>query len=175
MYSASIRPSNQLVHVGCVADAGQLRHDVGPQTLQETQALIANRGDVDLDACGVPLLHLTDHHAESIGVQTATQALVGRHDDQTHALDVFARDHERVFVFRMGVREVCRHAGDFLGVRARGSHPLLRFTHFGRRHHFHGFGDLARVFHALDLGPYLFSGCHCYSLKPAAPNQRDDQ
>jgi hypothetical protein len=55
-------------------------------------------------------------------------------------------------VFGMGLAEVGGDLADLLGVGPRVPHALLRLAHLGGGHHFHGAGDLARVFHALDLG-----------------------
>lgn len=68
--------ADQLLHVRRVAESGELRHHIGTQTLHEAQPLVADRGDVDANASGFPLLHLVDHHAEGVGIETAAQALV---------------------------------------------------------------------------------------------------
>src|SRR3546814_20014213 len=45
------------------------------------------------------------------------------------------------------------------------THPVLRLAHFGCRHHLHGFGDLARVLHALDLSSNFLDSGHRSFLK----------
>src|SRR3546814_20937026 len=46
-----------------------------------------------------------------------------------------------------------------------GTHPVLRLAHFGCCNHIHGFGDLARVLQALDLGSNFLNSGHRYFLK----------
>ena len=50
-------------------------------------------------------------------------------------------------------RERLEHAGDHLGVGARGHGPLLRAAQLGGRDHLHGLGDLPHVFHAANAAP----------------------
>ena len=49
---------------------------------------------------------------------------------------------------------------DLLAVGPGGAHALLRLAHLGRRHHFHGLGDLLRALDALDLGADFFAARH---------------
>jgi hypothetical protein len=46
------------------------------------------------------------------------------------------------------------------GVRASGEGMLLRFTHLGRSHHLHCFGDLRGVADRFDPAPYVLRVRH---------------
>ena len=62
----------------------------------------------------------------------------------------------------VGIRggEIGGDIPNLVSIRAGGTHPFLRFTHFGCGNHFHCLGDLFRIFYALDLATYLFAYCH---------------
>jgi hypothetical protein len=67
-------------------------------------------------------------------------------------------------VLGMGLTEVGRDPADLLGVGTRVPHAFLRLAHLGGGHHLHGAGDLARVFHALDLGADFLACGHALFL-----------
>ena len=72
-----------------------------------------------------------------------------------------------MFVFRVCGCQLGSDIADLFTIGTRLAHAILRFSHLGRRDHFHGLGDLARVLHALNLGSYLFTAGHgCSRLFP---------
>src|SRR5690554_7724599 len=63
-------------------------------------------------------------------------------------------------VIFVGLGNVSDYLAHLFGVWTGSPHTLLSFTHFARRHHFHGGGDLLRALDASDLVTYFFSDGH---------------
>ena len=119
-----------------------------------------NTNTLRLDALGLELAQLDREGAQDVGVEAAAQPLVGSDGDDAGTPQVVARDQERVPVLRIGPRQVRRDVADLVPIGARVPHAFLGLAHLGRRDHFHGLGDLARVLHALDLRPDFFRSRH---------------
>src|SRR5690606_6826995 len=99
----------------------------------------------------------------NVRVETPAQTLVGRHDN--HADRAYRTlDHVGMPVVRMGVHEIRSDIPDLGRVGTPGAHAVLCLAHLGRRDHLHGFGDLSRVLHALDLVSNFLDSGHCCFL-----------
>ena len=142
-----------------VAQMRHMRNHPGTDAVQETEALVADGNRLRRHACALQFAQLGGDAAQHIGVQSATQTLVGRHDNEAGVLRLVLL-HERVRVFRVGLAEVGGNVADLLAVRTGGAHALLRLAHLGCGHHFHGLGDLLGVLHRFDLAAYFLTYCH---------------
>ena len=122
--------------------------DVGVTPLEEVAALAPNQFQLDfgLAMLGDKLLRAADH----VGIESAGQAAIGRDDQQQNPLLGPPGQQFDLFVSVLlgrGLRHIRQHALDDLRVGPGRQHAILRAPQLGRRDHFHGLGDLLRVFH----------------------------
>ena len=140
-----------------------LRDQLGADTRQQAQALVAKGRGLHRNTLLLEFLQLGQGDTADVGVQTAAQTLVRRDHHHTHGLR-FALDQVGVGVLGIGLHQVRRDLAHLGGVRTASAHPFLRLAHLGRGDHFHRLGDLARVLHALDLGSDFLDSGHCAFL-----------
>src|SRR5690606_10188851 len=74
-------------------------------------------------------------------------------------------DHVGVRVIGMRLHQIGGDLAYLCCIGTACTHPVLRLAHFGCCNHLHGFGDLARVLHALDLGSNFLNSGHRSFLK----------
>ena len=137
--------------MGLVAQVSDVRNHLGTHTVEETQTFAANGHCLRSFASALRIAQLCGHSAQQIGVQTTAQAFVCGDHNEAHGLAVGVL-HVSMHILRVGLAEIARDGANFLCVRTRRAHALLRFAHFGDRNHLHRFGDLLGVFHRFDLG-----------------------
>ena len=150
----------QGVHLDAMLDLGNLGRDqLGADTRQQAQALVAEGRGLHRNALLLEFLQLGQGDTADVGVQTAAQTLVGRDHHHAHGLDL-TLDQVGMGVLGIGLHQVRGDLAHLGGVRTASAHPFLRLAHLGCGDHFHRLGDLARILYALDLCPYLFSSGH---------------
>src|SRR5690606_36119487 len=155
----------EAVEVGGIAQLHFLRDKIGADARQCADPLVAQCGCLHLDALLPELFETSQHQTHDVGVQAATKAFVGGDHDNADRPNVTAFDHVGVRIVGMRLHQM---SGDLAHLGCIGTacaHPFLRLAHFGCRHHLHGFGDLARVLHALDLGSNFLDSGHRSILK----------
>src|SRR5690242_11632812 len=148
--------TDEAVEPRAIAELHDARHYVAAQSVEEPEALVADRDEIDFDTCSAPFLEARRHQPQHVRVEPAAQALVRRDDNDTHALHRVALDEERMLVLGVRLRDVHRDVEDTLDVGPRGAHAVLRTLHLRSGDHLHRLRDLARALHALDLVPYFF-------------------
>src|SRR5690606_31165923 len=156
--------TDKALKVGTVAQLSFLGNDLRVDAAERGGTLAAQGSELDFDALLLEFLEASQNQPQDVGVQAAAQAFVCRHDDHTRGTNI-ALDHVWVLVVRMRVHEIGRDIPNFGGVWASSAHAILRFAHLGCRHHLHGFGDLSRVLHALDLVTNFLDSGHCCFLR----------
>ncbi len=95
---------------------------------------------------------------EQVRVERAREARVAGKEDQVDALHL-AHGKPRTFrspiVGLRGGRKIRQHFAHQIGVGTRRNDALLGAAQFRGRDHFHGLGDLLRVFHGADAPPQI--------------------
>ena len=128
--------------------------------LEVTAGLLAAGDDADPNAFAFFLPHDLLSSAERIAVEAASQATIGRHDDDDAVLHFVMRIQQRV-VLQPGIP--CRrneHVGQSRRPRQRILHADGRTANLRRRDHFHGTRDLLRRCDGVDASLYVVKVRH---------------
>ncbi len=155
--------ADQVLDMGLIPEVGRLSQDLAAEAFEEAEPLVADGGERSLDAGLLLFFDLADYLPEQVAVQASAQTTIGRDDDVTDAFDLALGRQVTVPVFRRRMAQVRDHLQHLFGEGTGGGHPFLRLAHLGRRHHFHGLGDLLRALDAGDLGAYFFRAGHVFS------------